>query len=161
MGLDMYLYAEKYISRKDYKSGSQDDTPEFSNILKVTGSLDIVDPDGWSGISINIPIGYWRKANSIHGYFVETWGDGVDECQPIHVPRKGLEDLLDICKVIMKHKDDPEFDAESTLPPTPGFFFGSYDIDDWYYQDIQNTIDILERVLSNKEQNYFIYQASW
>lgn len=158
----MYLSAEKYVSRKDYVSDSNpEDTELFQQVINATQSSGIVDPDGWAGITVDIPVGYWRKANAIHGYFVEVWADGVDECQPIRVPRKGLEDLLEICKVIIKHKDDPEFDAESTLPPMQGFFFGSYDIDEWYFEDIQNTIEILERALADQKQTSFIYQASW
>lgn len=162
MGLDMYLSAEKYVSRRSYVSDSNpEDTELFQEIVKATNSSGVVDPDGWAGITINIPVGYWRKANQIHGYFVQVWGNGIDECQPIHVPRAGLEDLLNICKVIIENKDDPEFDIMSTLPPTPGFFFGSYDIDDWYFEDIQNTIEIIERSLADQEQTSFIYQASW
>jgi hypothetical protein len=49
------------------------------------------------------------------------------------------------------------------LPPTEGFFFGSYQIDDWYKQQIEETINVLEEELSVSGDNYpeYEYYASW
>ena len=52
--------------------------------------------------------------------------------------------------------------ALQLLPPTEGFFFGSDDIDEYYLQDIQETIETLSTVLATKEKNErFYYYASW
>jgi hypothetical protein len=40
---------------------------------------------------------YWRKANAIHGWFVRECASGVDECQPIFVPRHKLRELRNDC----------------------------------------------------------------
>jgi hypothetical protein len=34
----------------------------------------------------------------------------------------------------------------SELPPSAGFFFGSYDIDEWYWAGIKNTIKQLSKL---------------
>ena len=49
------------------------------------------------------------------------------------------------------------------LPPQAGFFFGSYDIDEWYWQDIKDTIKKIDRVLALPEMSKlsFYYTSSW
>jgi hypothetical protein len=46
------------------------------------------------------------------------------------------------------------------LPSTSGFFFGNTEYDEWYYNDIQNTIEILEKALEDKDGEYY-YSSSW
>ncbi len=57
-------------------------------------------------------LGYWRKHPNLHGFIVETFADGVDECQKIEL---STDDLRTIIKAV----------DEETLPPTEGFFFGA------------------------------------
>ena len=48
------------------------------------------------------------------------------------------------------------------LPPATGFFFGSTEIDDWYWQDLNETVDKLNDALDNSvDDAMFEYQASW
>ena len=47
------------------------------------------------------------------------------------------------------------------LEPTQGFFFGSYEKDEWYYQDLKNTIEGITRALQLPDSFEFYYQASW
>jgi hypothetical protein len=49
--------------------------------------------------------------------------------------------------------------AESLLPSASGFFFGATDYDEWYYNDITNTIKILEDALVDGDD--FYYTSSW
>lgn len=44
-----------------------------------------------------------------------------------------------------------------------GFFFGSTEVDGWYWEDIQNTIDQLTPIIkASRDKNvWFEYQASW
>ena len=74
--------------------------------------------------------------------------------------------LLDVCKEV---KNNPE-KAEELLPPQSGFFFGDVTIDEYYFQDIDKTIKIIEGVLSeqviakNGRAFYpsdFYYHSSW
>jgi len=44
------------------------------------------------------------------------------------------------------------------LPPSEGFFFGSSDIDDYYWQDLEYTVEQLKDI--DKEE-YFTYIASY
>ena len=57
--------------------------------------------------------------------------------------------------------------AENLLPSASGFFFGSTDYDQYYMNDIDNTIEILEGLLKESDPNkeYFsesiYYSSSW
>jgi len=59
----------------------------------------------------------------------------------------------------LKNKDH----AERVLPTSAGFFFGSQEYDEWYWEDLQETADNLEELLNNKEalKDDFYYQSSW
>lgn len=136
-------------------------------------------------------VGYWRKANQIHNFFIKSVQDGEDDCEYHHECTKEiLEDLLNRCYKVLtgsvmvlgqvkngqqringewvdcmesgKVIINPEV-AEELLPSTSGFFFGSTDYDEYYLQDIKDTIDIIENVLKTtdfKTQMLF-YVSSW
>jgi hypothetical protein len=48
------------------------------------------------------------------------------------------------------------------LPPTSGFFFGGTGIDEWYWVNLQETVDKLTEALEHSvDDAMFEYQASW
>ena len=56
---------------------------------------------------------------------------------------------------------DPRI-AKELLPTCDGFFFGSTDYDEWYVQDLEDTIKVLEEILSEDDDDYdYYYEASW
>lgn len=163
MGLDMYLYADKYVSRKDYnnKVGDYDyaTNPAFEAIIDALNAGDIVDAE-WSGMNVQIPVGYWRKANQIHAWITDNCADGVDECQDVHIGKDQAEELVALCKAVLA---DPS-SANDLLAPRAGFFFGTYEIDEWYLNDLKRTIEIFEKVLKASERGEIdgvTYKASW
>ena len=158
MGLDMYLRASEYVYRHNFNRQTDEDTinPIFNEIVSRLELEDIIDKNGFAGLTIDVPMGYWRKSNMIHHWFVNNLADGVDECQPIFVSRKNLEDLKDLCITVIAN---PEL-AEKLLPTGSGFFFGSTDYDEYYFGDLNETIGIITRCLDSKF-DYFEYQASW
>ena len=113
-------------------------------------------------------VGYWRKANQIHNWFVENVQDGRDECQESYVSLEKLTELRDLCKEVIRYKNS-EFNNDN-LPTSSGFFFGGTDYDEYYYEDCKDTIKIIdtilkeEEIVSNTEGIYsgeYYYQASW
>ena len=81
--------------------------------------------------------------------------------------------LLNACQIVLrscdlvidengKHVQDSSV-AQELLPATPGFFFGSYEYDEWYVDDIVNTIDIINKVLETTdfETQMLYYCSSW
>ena len=98
--------------------------------------------------------GYWRKAYQIHGWFVRNVQDGVDDSGQYEVSEKKLRDLLELCQTVLKTKNS------DLLPPTEGFFFGSRTVDDDYWQDLRDTIGILEDALRSGQERFY-YCSSW
>jgi len=110
-------------------------------------------------------VGYWRKANAIHGWFVRNVQDDVDDCGKYPVSREKLQELFDLCKSVLVVESGAvdavnKKLAQEKLPPTKGFFFGMYEIGDYYIQDLKGTMEILEKVLAS-EDNDFYYCSSW
>lgn len=155
MGLDMYLTARKYVS--DYTFQNGEETKTVNDILSAVGvDREMLSPDS-PGITVAVTVGYWRKVNSIHKWFVDNTQGGKDECQQSYVSREQLVDLLGIVARAIQKKD------AKLLPPTSGFFFGSTEVDDWYWHDLEYTRDLLTKILGNESLKDcdFIYQASW
>lgn len=59
-----------------------------------------------------------------------------------------------------KYIEDPSV-AEELLPVQEGFFFGSTSYDEYYYQDIVNTKEIMEKALKIADNCEFYYNSSW
>ena len=150
MGLDMYLSKKTYVK---YWEHNGDNNYE----VKVTkaGKPTNINPKKVSYIVEEV--GYWRKANQIHQWFVDNVQGGVDDCRDAYVERGKLEELLNLCKIVSIDKDK----AEQLLPTASGFFFGGTGYDEWYYDQINDTIQILEEALSDDEADHFEYHSSW
>lgn len=161
MGLDMYLEVRRYVSKNDYKDGESFRTPEFSSLEETSGIPDLCKFADFAGIQVSYPIGYWRKANAIHGWFVQNVQGGTDDCGSYHVEREKLVELRDLCKSAVKQ---PAM-AGNILPPTPGFFFGGYEVDEYYMQDLNYTIEMIDHVLKTVPADGWewsiYYHSSW
>ena len=61
-----------------------------------------------------------------------------------------------------KYIKDPSV-AEELLPTTRGFFFGGTEYDQWYFEDIEDTIKQTTEILETTDfdNEYITYQASW
>jgi hypothetical protein len=47
------------------------------------------------------------------------------------------------------------------LPTWDGFFFGNTDYNEWYYNDVVDTIKIIEKALTLDDKWNFYYHSSW
>lgn len=155
MGLDMYLTAEKFISGYDHNKSEN-----FSKVLEL---MNLTEGDVDRSASIKVTVGYWRKANAIHNWFVENTQGGEDKCQESFVSREQLLELQADAKEALECYNKGELDkVHDILPPASGFFFGSTEINEGYKQDLEHTIKILDKCLSDKFKDCdFHYQASW
>jgi hypothetical protein len=147
MGLDMYLSAKRYLWKMK---------EEEQEIAQKIG--DTVNSNGMRVKEVACEAMYWRKANAIHYWFVQNIQDGSDDCREYYVPRSKLEALVKICVEVLS---DPS-KADDLLPPAEGFFFGSSNIDDWYWDDVKDTIGTISRLLENTSAEWeFYYASSW
>lgn len=156
MGLDMYLSAKRYIS-KHFNEGDTERAeaiqklfPELANIPGKFGDASPVK-------EVAIDAGYWRKANAVHDWFVREVQGGEDECKPHYVSRDHLLALRELCEQALAHKGK----APELLPTTAGFFFGSTNYDQYYFADLEMTIEIVDRCLGLPDAWEFEYRSSW
>jgi hypothetical protein len=154
MGLDQYLYASKYVSSAEWRP--EEVRAEFDSLVASMDAEKMVAKADIKSATIQFRVGYWRKANQIHGWFVDNVQGGEDDCREYGVSREQLQELLQLCKEAVKTKN------QKLLEPQEGFFFGSTEIDEYYWGDISETIDLINHVLKNTPDDYnFIYQSSW
>jgi hypothetical protein len=153
MGLDMYLYAKRYLA--DFRP---EDKEKAEAIQKLFPELAGVKNQYGSAVKVvQAEVGYWRKANAIHDWFVQEVQDGEDKCRPHYVDREKLVALKALCEQVLADKSL----AHELLPTTAGFFFGGTDYDDWYFESLESTIEIIDAALKLPNDWDFEYQSSW
>ena len=148
----MYLIAKRYVS--NYLD--EQDAERADIIKSVFPELADFDNDDLVK-EVTVRVGYWRKANAIHKWFVDNVQDGVDECQYSYVSRDKLLELKSACEAV--HSNCTK--APEILPTQDGFFFGDTSYDEWYFQDIEQTIKIIDAALKLPNSWDFEYHASW
>jgi hypothetical protein len=77
-----------------------------------------------------LDLGYWRKHPNLHGFIVQKFAKGVDECQDIPLTAENIETIIMAVK-------------EKHLPKTEGFFFGKSD-----GSEQERDIEILTKALA-------------
>ncbi len=132
MGLDMYLNGEKYFygQRKYSEKRVADDPAKIGEIYELA---------------------YWRKHPDLHGFIVETFADGIDDCRRIWLSDENIETIIKAVK-------------EGSLPHTEGFFFGESENDEAQRnEDVQLLEGALAWVRTKEDGAWrsLIYQASW
>ena len=183
MGLDMYLLATKYVSGWEHRRD-----PEFARLVEMFG---VTPPGNSPSFNVSATVGYWRKANAIHKWFVDNVQDGKDDCGDYDVSREDLIRLRDACRKVLgsvvtepgrvdtgstyypdgrteHHHEAGEVvtnteAAKAILPTTSGFFFGGTDYDKFYLDNLRKTADLIDGLLSNPalEGWDFQYHSSW
>ena len=153
MGLDMYLTAERYLSVYN-----ENEKKTARSIKRAVNQLSPFLADKLVN-NVSVEIAYWRKANQIHRWFVDNVQDGKDDCRHARVSLEALANLVNICKQVL---NDHSL-AEELLPCARGFFFGTEDYDEWYYDQLADTIKMIEPCLNEPDANRwsFSYQSSW
>lgn len=135
MGLDQYLSKKKNISYERLENGN-------------TRSVDE-----------EITFGYWRKFNALHNFIVKEFANGVDECQQIYMGEREFSRILETLRKV----DAKPILAPDLLPTGAGCFFGSTEYDEWYFQNVKDSIGVFEEALEtyNLSDYDIYYQASW
>lgn len=152
MGLDMYLSRKRYIKQWDHISPDK----QYAVTLTRGGKpIQLVNPS-----YLTEEIMYWRKANHIHKWFVDNVQGGRDECQESICFVDDLKKLVSLCeRVLADHSLAP-----ALLPTQSGFFFGGTEYDEYYFEDLKETVDKLKPVIQEEATDEwldFIYQSSW
>ena len=80
-------------------------------------------------------LAYFRKVNFLVAYFFGEDYQETDNCRPIEIYKEQCEDLVNRCKTVLEKKDEDT--SMELLPPVGGFFFGDTDIDEYYYEAVE------------------------
>ena len=150
MGLDMYL------ERKTYLRHSEDNVFEVS----VTLNGNPTSIDSKRVLYVVEEIGYWRKANAIHKWFVDNVQQGKDDCGEYYVSPENLKQLHDTCLEVLENPKD----GNLLLPTASGFFFGSTEYDEYYLDDLRHTVKVCAealRLIEVDKRSGFYYSSSW
>lgn len=137
---------------------------------------------------------HWRKANEIHRWFCDHVAHReLDDCEEVEVTLDDLRRLMVTCVKVLDKSElvegeatgsrynlitnryeqytytqmyikDPRV-AEQLLPTQDGFFFGSTTYDEWYIEDLLDTVNALSKVLLDnlheQEKPTFHYYGWW
>jgi len=184
----MYAARRLYVKQWDHQSP---DERYAVQLTKGDKAVSGVQSDRISGVEEEVM--YWRKANHIHGWFVDNVQDGEDDCKEYYVSDDKLRELLSVCNKVIKasklvdgivfngtihDKDHPNglplceagkviedaTVAKELLPTREGFFFGHYEYDEDYLNDVIETRDWAERTLADNKVGVpgdIYYSSSW
>jgi hypothetical protein len=129
-------------------------------------------------------IGNWRKSNQIHRWFVVNIQNGNDDCGRYEISRQNIIDIKELCEKVISFTTKSEKPVEywkdgngvshkcwqvptytiteegmkfveENLPTQSGFFFGGVKYDDWYFYDVERSIEQFNRILNFLEMNYW------
>lgn len=85
---------------------------------------------------------YYRKVNFLVKFFEEKGMNVIDQQEYI-IEKKDAEDLLDRCEASLKNHSA----APKLLPTMSGFFFGTTDYDEQYFETVVNVRDFVRDTL--------------
>lgn len=142
MGLDITVYR---VKRAELSNDAQEDYSGVVAMNEIRNSDEIyVDS-----------IAYFRKSNFLYSYFES---DMNDEGTMAVVDKWAVEDIIQRCKEVLADHSQ----AEELLPTTDGFFFGSTDYDELYFDKVEDVLKKFEKLLSEFDNDkYFYYIHFW
>lgn len=199
MGLDMYLRVRKkdlkdkipneLLSKDGYYINENLSDEEFVKRLGYEKAMGLImnkylfvwhkPTTNYVGIDVTEEIGYWRKANAIHNWFVENVQNGEDDCETYVVSKDKIKELKKICERVYDSLDDNDMKkvvnedgfeeevynnteiAEELLPTVDGFFFGGTGYTKWYKDSLLDTIHICNDCEFVADDMEFLYHSSW
>jgi len=137
MELDMYLIAKRYLVDVQLASTISELFPEIKNCSKIE--------------EVSSRVAYWYKANHIHQWFIRNLKKEFVNGGTYLVSREELEKLRNTCKCIIKYRNL----AEEFLP------VDTEKIEETYFNQISDTIFIIDMCLNFPTAWEFYYQARW
>ena len=159
MGLDITFYKAKRLKDNETKERLEEIRKELATeylksrdernsklINELEDEKEKINP--WNEVA------YFRKVNFLIPFF------GYEEnCSNIEIDKYQVEDLIEACKEVLTNHDKASF----LLPTQEGFFFGSTDYDDWYFDDVQNVKEKFEEILADfdRDEDILLMHCWW
>ncbi|SHL78739.1 hypothetical protein [Rhodanobacter sp. OK091] len=150
MGLDMYLEAKRYVAPCDAQTEPmrraigaaigyvppKEKPGEDASLLEVSG--------------VTVRVGYWRKFDALHHWFVNNTQEGHDDCRAAFV---SVDTLMELEEQLEQVSDDPASASEH---------FTTDEDETLDEDDVDYTLKVLHHAKRLQEQGWDIYyRASW
>ena len=106
----------------------------------------------------------WRSAYQIHHWFVQNVQGGVNDCGYYDVSFEQLQELQATCLRVKAAKGSPDVGEviNKELPPISTRLYDSSGVNNAYWITLENTLEQLNEVLSNKSEYLLNYlYTSW
>lgn len=107
-------------------------------------------------------IAYFRKVNFLLPFF------GYEEnCSDLEIEKCQVEDIVDVCTRILEIKENQGIDeavkiADEELATEGGFFFGSTEYDECYFNDVEDVLNKFTIILNETDwDNETVYMHCW
>lgn len=94
-------------------------------------------------------IAYFRKVNFLMAFFAY-----VDNCEFVEITKEQVSDLVDRATRVWENHSL----AEELLPTQSGFFYGSTEYSDWYFEDVKDVRDTFQEILDNTDWEHEIVE---
>lgn len=91
---------------------------------------------------------YFIKYNFLYGFFEKREG-WCEEPRICIIYKEDIEELVKRLKTV----NDDHSKAEELLPTNDGFFFGSLDYDEYYFECINNCLNEMEILLRTMDEH--------
>ena len=134
MGLDINVI-------KIAKSMIKTITNSWKDYEKLIDELNDIDCENFEFLA------YFRKVN----FLFEFFSGSLDEDETTAVITRGeMEELIEKCEFVLNNRDK----ASEILPTCDGFFFGSLDYDDYYFESVAKVLLSFQVILENYSDDY-------
>lgn len=134
MGLDINV-------TKIAKSMVKTNTNSWKDYEKLIDELNDIDCENFEFLA------YFRKVNFLFEFFS---GSLNEEETTAVITRGEMEELIEKCEFVLNNRDK----ASEILPTCDGFFFGSLDYDDYYFESVTKVLLSFQVILENYSDDY-------
>jgi hypothetical protein len=134
MGLDINV-------TKIAKSMVKTNTNSWKDYEKLIDELNDIDCENFEFLA------YFRKVNFLFEFFS---GSLNEEETTAVITRGEMEELIEKCEFVLNNRDK----ASEILPTCDGFFFGSLDYDDYYFESVAKVLLSFQVILENYSDDY-------
>lgn len=134
MGLDINV-------TKIAKTMVKTDTDSWKDYEKLTDELNTISSENFEQLA------YFRKVNFLFEFFSGSLNE--EETTAVFAKYE-IEALIDSCEFVLNNRDK----ADEILPTCDGFFFGSLDYDDYYFESVENVLKSFKTILKDYSDDY-------
>ena len=132
-----------------------------------------IDEDGEKHYEEMPEIAYFRKVNFLMSFFdyyekCEDEGNMEGDCCYVPISEDEISALIDACSETIKRRKEIEkavkegIDIDDLpLQPESGFFFGSTDYDEWFFEDVKEVKKKFKAILSDLKDDEEVFMYAW